>query len=456
MRLRSSRTNDVDGSTTAYMERRARVATIGRMPISEASKSWRVGRTNESLYTQRGTAPSHISLAQGRFPSPNVAASTDAELEVVRKGMLFETLRARARGDSPPALPSRVTVKITGRCNLRCDFCEIGRSHGGSELPYEAILRLLSFAREYGLRVFLWGGEPFVHSRIWDVLTHCEHVGQRVSIVTNGTVLASLSEERQRLLNRCISMMSLSIDAAAERDHDSVRGVPGTFRRASTYLRSPGRSHSLGLNTVLAVDFSNAREMIQFAHDNNTSVNFQPIIFETNFPELERRTWKDRARERMGEMASNRHVLEEALEFARAKRVGTNLRLVLFYIEAYYSNAGGEEYFFDELLPDFHCYTPSNALVVDERGRIMPCTLVQGEADIFQDDWLQTWRDQADRFRRDWAAGRRPSACRSCSCHFAENLRCNVLARPLVNRRQIGWLSAYSATRWLAGEGRIQ
>jgi len=373
-----------------------------------------------------------------------------------RQGLLSEAINARKRLRTRDLLPTRITLKITSRCNLRCEFCELGRWHVGVELPYEAIVKLLVFARQHRQRVFFGGGEPLLHTRIWDILEFCLDNGLKVSLVTNGTLLPGVTKEQQHLLNETISMMSLSIDGSTASAHDEGRGVPGSFDRAVGYLDNPNRTHPLGLNTLLAVDFGNVRPMVDFARTHRASINFLPILFETSFPDLPRAEWKDCSRRLMSTIKCDVEVLRRASEYARQQGVTTNLDLLLFYIAAYYKNDDSNGCFFDQLFPRFHCFTPLNALTVGEKGEIMLCTLVSGSASMHVDQWLEQWREQATQFRDAWERGHRFPGCKSCSCHFAENLRCNVVAHPLANSKHLGWFTSYYTRRWIRGEGRVR
>ena len=379
------------------------------------------------------------------------------------RASLTELLTARSRARRSRLSPQKICLRLTNRCNLRCVFCELGQhsrlSHRAPsmDMPLEYIVPLLTFAKTHSLRVFLTGGEPFLYPDLWRLLDFCSNIQMRVSLVTNGTVLKSLSPKQQQLLNDTVAMMSLSLDAADDRNHDLLRGVPGSFAKACAYLRNPRRKHRIALNAVLAPDFANALPLVKFAEQYNLSINFQVINFASNFPHLEAVEWKANVASDLPSRLQRLATLRSAYDYSRRHHVTTNLRMILFYIEEYYRQyEEGQALFCGRLVQHFLCFVPLTTLVVDTTGQLMRCTLVAGEGRITDGDWLAAWQRQAVRFHAEWNAGVRYPACRGCSCHFAENLRTNIAARPLLHARHLRWVLPYYAERVLRGEGRVQ
>lgn len=104
-------------------------------------------------------------------------------------------------GDSFEAMPQneldavsvrRLSIHITDRCNLHCDFCgfESGPSRT-TELSLIALRRLEVFAKSMKIPlVEVSGGEPLLHSRFWEVLDLFRSV-RFVGLITNGTLIGS-------------------------------------------------------------------------------------------------------------------------------------------------------------------------------------------------------------------------------------------------------------------------
>ena len=90
-------------------------------------------------------------------------------------------------------LPLRVDFAITGNCNLRCKHCsaastwEIDKS---KELSTEEIKGTFRYFSEIGIfKIFLFGGEPFFHPDICEILEYASGFKFQFTTSTNGTLL---------------------------------------------------------------------------------------------------------------------------------------------------------------------------------------------------------------------------------------------------------------------------
>lgn len=344
-------------------------------------------------------------------------------------------------------VPTKMDINLTGRCNLRCVYCERHTHPSRTEIPFDTLKSLLDFARRHQTRVLFSGGEPFLYSRIWDILHYCEVIGLRVSVVTNGTLLGKLTAQQQRLLNNTLSLMSISFDAPQAEQHDQMRGVTGAFKAACAYLGQPERQHLLGINVVMLPDFQNVLPMIDFAAGHNVSVNFLPVIFSSNYPELPAAAWKESLPDKLKLHAERCGHLNHAISYAKKKGVATSLPLITFYIHQYYMSAASRQLYMDRLMRNFLCFVPLTMLVINEHGHIGTCAFVKGTRTLADGDVLANWRATALEFRRFWLKGGRFPQCHSCACHCLTNIRGNLFTHPLANLRHARWALNYLLNR---------
>ncbi len=364
--------------------------------------------------------------------------------------------KIRRNMTSSHPVPLSVMVNITGRCNLRCEFCEKGAGQGGrpAELSFEDIKKLVDLAGRFDCPLFLGGGEPFLYPYIWDILEYCKAQGQRLSVVTNGTCFDNLTSEQFRLLSDTISIMSISIDSADPAEHDRIRGLAGTFDKIIRFVRHPDRKCRIAINSVLKPGLEGAAELIGLARELGCAINFQPIQFETNFPDLPTLEYKATLRQSMADRGDMKTQLRNLGRLARKQGVSTNLGLVKQFFEKYCKYANSREFFGDYLLVQFMCCAPLVQVTVDEQGRLCPCALLAGESLALEGDVYKKWCQQAIAYRQRWQAGQRWDICRSCSCHFAENFRSSIVAFPLINRKKLPWLFSYYIARAYRKAGR--
>ena len=134
------------------------------------------------------------------------------------------------------ALSAPITVAwdLTSACNLRCRQCY---SSSGKKLAHELTtteaLRLVDeLASMSVFCVCLLGGEPLMRRDVFRILERCVEAGMRVLLTTNGWLV------NDRVAGRLASIgghhVRVSLDGATKLTHDVIRGVDGSFVRATS------------------------------------------------------------------------------------------------------------------------------------------------------------------------------------------------------------------------------
>jgi MoaA/NifB/PqqE/SkfB family radical SAM enzyme len=148
----------------------------------------------------------------------------------------------------------RIVVELTNRCNLRCLHCFDERHAATGDLSMGVIDRLLEEGRGCGIDHFCFtGGEPTLHRRFHEIVSHVSDAGYGFSFVSNGvnfrTVATLLLRHRA-----AFGGVTFSLDGAREATHDRLRGK-GSFRqvmRAATLCVFHGLPFTF--NMVLTAD----------------------------------------------------------------------------------------------------------------------------------------------------------------------------------------------------------
>ncbi|GAB4333661.1 MAG: hypothetical protein Kow0089_02420 [Desulfobulbaceae bacterium] len=175
--------------------------------------------------------------------------------------------------------PIQLTFFLTRRCNARCPFCfylsgERGIAGKGDELSLAEIDRLSS-----SLGNLLWlafsGGEIFLREDLPEIVDMFYRRNRPVHILlpTNGMLPEVIAEQCEIILARSPESavtVKLSLDGIEEH-HDTLRGVPGAFRKCmGTYERLAPMTEKyenleLGMNTVFcAANQDHMEEIISF------------------------------------------------------------------------------------------------------------------------------------------------------------------------------------------------
>jgi len=99
------------------------------------------------------------------------------------------------------------------------------------ELTREEIFRILEEITEVGHPVIiLTGGEPLLREDLIDIAKRANELGLKPVLATNGTLLTE--ELALELKKAGIARVSISLDGADAKAHDSFRKMPGAFEGA--------------------------------------------------------------------------------------------------------------------------------------------------------------------------------------------------------------------------------
>ena len=123
--------------------------------------------------------------------------------------------------------PTRVSINITRKCNLRCEHCLSSSGLADlNELTTEELFKLVDQLKEAGKPTLaIGGGEPLVRRDLFEVMGRAKENDVPVSMVTNGILV----NERiaKRLNGLSLNSITVSIDGLQE-NHELIRGK-GSF-----------------------------------------------------------------------------------------------------------------------------------------------------------------------------------------------------------------------------------
>jgi radical SAM protein with 4Fe4S-binding SPASM domain len=138
---------------------------------------------------------------------------------------------------------------LTRRCNLSCKHCYIKGVGPARDTDFDlpSIQRLIDHAIRHGLKkVKVSGGEPFVRPDVLDVLRYLDMRNLEIVLETNGTLIASDTVAQLNELKKFTIFISL--DHLEESEHDSFRGLAGSYRKTVKVLQELGRT---GIDSVV-------------------------------------------------------------------------------------------------------------------------------------------------------------------------------------------------------------
>jgi len=144
------------------------------------------------------------------------------------------------RKDTPPL--TTLYFYMTEGCNLACKHCWLAPKFDadGTRFPVidsDLFALIIEEARPLGLKnVKLTGGEPLMHPRIHRILDTIQDAGINLRIETNGLLCDEAMA--RHIADFDTPFVSVSLDGATARVHDSIRSVPGSYDRSVLGIRN--------------------------------------------------------------------------------------------------------------------------------------------------------------------------------------------------------------------------
>jgi MoaA/NifB/PqqE/SkfB family radical SAM enzyme len=142
--------------------------------------------------------------------------------------------------------PIQLSLEVTHRCNLACHMCDLygqseeldtarsKREETGRPFSLELLEKLCASFRLVKPVLSFGGGEPLMHPRIIELVSHAKRRGFVCTLTTNGTLLERHAAD---IVREGLDSVVISIDGP-EDVHDSLRGVKGTYAKAMAGARA--------------------------------------------------------------------------------------------------------------------------------------------------------------------------------------------------------------------------
>ena len=172
---------------------------------------------------------------------------TPREFADLRRAVDIRSRTSRAVDENPryaTEVPDEVSLQLTYRCNLRCSHCYQWSEQGffrdyslekqRSELDLEIVEDVLRSTYERRSKLYVWGGEPLMHTRFPEVAQLLGRYPRTFNLCTNGLLLERNLPHLRPLAEHM--HLLVSIDGLGA-DHDALRGK-GTFARTVRNLQT--------------------------------------------------------------------------------------------------------------------------------------------------------------------------------------------------------------------------
>lgn len=177
----------------------------------------------------------------------------DESFERLKRTLQLNVEAHRLRKEKKDLLPQVLGIKLTNRCNLRCNHCyqwnedgyhrDMAREEQMLDLDIGLFEKVLAETQSIKSRLYLWGGEPLFHRNITEILDLLTKYQRETIICTNAHFL----DKHFPAICRISESLELLIAVEGfEAQHDSLRGK-GSFNRVMSQIDELMRLRKAGI-----------------------------------------------------------------------------------------------------------------------------------------------------------------------------------------------------------------
>jgi len=132
-----------------------------------------------------------------------------------------------------------VSIEIIRKCPNNCLHCSSLSNENCTEvLDYDRFVSVVQDAAELGaMTICLSGGEPFLHSRISDMIRFIASLGLQTYVYTSGIVFdeknqrTSISKDVLKDISSSVTKLIFNIEAAISSTYDKIMGTTNCFEK---------------------------------------------------------------------------------------------------------------------------------------------------------------------------------------------------------------------------------
>ncbi len=159
-------------------------------------------------------------------------------------------------------VPEQVTISITEECPNKCLHCALPDTKNKATLSPDVIKNTIDQCLDLGSTFIVFdGGEPLLYEGLEDLISYVDRDKAITGMFTSGVGLTS--EKAHSLKDAGLDMLSVSLDGANEKGHDSMRGRAGVFKDAMNAIRY-SLNAGLRVNIYVVLSPLNINELEDF------------------------------------------------------------------------------------------------------------------------------------------------------------------------------------------------
>lgn len=179
-------------------------------------------------------------------------------------------------------IPKSTLIEINNICNFNCRHCYAQANSNKIELSLETVKNILAQLTAMRVKTVAFsGGEPLLHSDVFEMLKYAKKHNLNVVLDTNGSLITQ--EVAHQLKQLDIDLINVSLHGYYDYEHEYLTNNKGSFAQVLNTLELLSKSEiPIGLNIALnPKNSANAHKILLIAVSYNVkSISFFRI-FET-------------------------------------------------------------------------------------------------------------------------------------------------------------------------------
>jgi MoaA/NifB/PqqE/SkfB family radical SAM enzyme len=315
-----------------------------------------------------------------------------------------------------------VGISLNNTCNLRCKMCRIWNlDEGENKLNFESCRRIIDELEGFDVKgVRLSGGEPLLTPWVTDLIRYISQKSYHTVTTTNGLMITgSLAKQ---ILKSGLNNLNLSLDAYSSKVHDSIRGLPGGYKRiirAIDYLTYQPSNLKIGINTVISnLNLDEIISLVEISQGDSRIDHIYFMALMQPFGTPPDREWflKDEFRFLWPQdKDKTKTVLDQLIRLKEKKyKINNSFAQLRTFCD----------YFLDPLhfIRKNTCNLGREALEVNQLGDVYLCYDYESIGNIFSDSLHNIWNSKKAKQVRDRINNCRQNCNLLINCYFEEDV----------------------------------
>ncbi|MBU3956750.1 radical SAM protein [Patescibacteria group bacterium] len=182
--------------------------------------------------------------------------------------------------------PTFIGLSVGALCNLRCKHCDFWKmkTNPNKYLKTRETKQILIKLKNWlgPFRLVFTGAEPFIRKDILELISFASKNGIYTSLTSNGQLIDK--KIAKAIVKSGLDFINISLDGASPETHDFLRGVKGSYQKATDALKFLVKERKKGgkiaiyiLTVVMKRNLSELEDLVKLSQEIGCEIHFQAL-----------------------------------------------------------------------------------------------------------------------------------------------------------------------------------